>query len=135
MYEIIKVYDQPIPAVRFIGIKYGDEDRVGGSFGKHWGDWFENNRFQKLEELVNEELRNTYVDLPKGKLGVCWMQGPEEELFINEEKCEDELTNAGYEITSDKEGAGWFFERYVCPRFTVKDEEGRAILDICHYIK
>lgn len=64
------------PPTRFIGIKYGDEDRVNGGFGVQWEEWFEKNRF-------------------------VW----------------------------------WFFERYVCPRFTTPDAEGKVTLDICHFIK
>lgn len=33
MYEIVKTYKQAIPAMRFIGMKYGDADRVNGGFG------------------------------------------------------------------------------------------------------
>jgi hypothetical protein len=29
---------------------------------------------------------------------------------------------------------GWFFERYNSPRFTVPDEKGNVILDICAYL-
>jgi hypothetical protein len=42
MPEIIKTYKQEIPARRFIGKKYNDNDRVNGTFGKHWTDWFQN---------------------------------------------------------------------------------------------
>lgn len=38
--EIIKTYKQKAPALRFIGKKYGDEDRVDGGFGKQWGEAF-----------------------------------------------------------------------------------------------
>lgn len=37
MSEIIKVYRQSVPTLRFIGKKYGDSDRVNGTFGKQWG--------------------------------------------------------------------------------------------------
>ena len=39
MFSIVKTYRQSIPAMRFIGKKYGDEDRVDGGFGKQWGVW------------------------------------------------------------------------------------------------
>ena len=42
MPEIIKAYRQEVPALRFIGKRYGDADRVDGGFGKQWGEWFEN---------------------------------------------------------------------------------------------
>lgn len=173
MYEIIKSYVQRVPAVRFIGIKYGDEDRVNGGFGSQWGEWFANDRFSKLEGLLTEEFKASYedaeaylgfmrwkdgepfqywigmflpvgtdvpegfgyIDIPEAKLGVCWLQGPDEELYCKEDKCAERTVKDGYEIIQDKEGAWLFFERYACPRFTSKDEEGRIILDICHYIR
>lgn len=173
MVELIKSYTQPIPASRFVGIKYGDGDRVNGGFGDKWGDWFANNRFEKVESLLTEEFSKEYedagayiglmrwkegepfeywvgmfvpadsevpdgygyVDMPEAKLGVCWLHGPEGELYCKEAQCGERLTKDGFEIKQDDAGAWWFFERYGCPRFTTPDEEGRVILDICHYIK
>lgn len=48
--EIVKTYRQSIPAVRFIGKKYGDGDRVNGGFGQQWGEWFQNGWFDVLEK-------------------------------------------------------------------------------------
>lgn len=173
MYEITKAYIQSIPAVRFIGMKYGDEDRVDGGFGSKWGEWFQNNRFEKLESLLNEDFNSSYedasayvglmhwkegepfqywigmflpvgteapegydyVNLPAAKLGVCWLHGPEGELYCKEDKCAERLVQEGHEITDDGQGGWWFFERYNCPRFTSSDEAGNRILDIAHYIK
>lgn len=173
MYEITNAYVQALPATRFVGIKYRDEDRVNGGFGSQWGDWFENNRFQNLESLLTEEFSKSYedagayvglmrwkegepfqywigmflpvgtevpegyghVDLPSGKLGVAWIHGPEGELYCHEDKCAERIAKEGHEIISDEEGAWWFFERYVCPRFTTPDAEGKVTLDICHFIK
>ncbi len=172
MYEITKAYVQMIPAARFVGIKYGDEDRVEGGFGPKWGDWFENDRFSKLEVLLSDDFKNSYedagayvglmrckegepfqywigmflpagvsvpegyayVDKPEAKLGVCWLHGPEGELFCKEDKCAERVAQEGHKIISDGESAWWFFERYGCPRFTTPDEDGKVILDICHYI-
>lgn len=173
MYEIVKSYVQSIPATRFIGIKYGDKDRVDGGFGYKWGEWFENNRFVQLETLEKDEFKSIYedaeayiglmrwkegeafqywigmflpegtdapegydyIDMPEAKLGVCWLYGPEGELYCKEDKCAERIVTEGNEIAYDKEGAWWFFERYGCPRFTEKDEEGKVILDICHFVK
>lgn len=173
MHEIIKEYVQAIPDTRFIGIKYGDKDRVDGGFGYQWEEWNKSERFKILEELLTEDFIKTYedckayvglmrwkegepfeywigmflpkdsnvpqgfdyVDIEAGRLGVCWIQGPVEELFCNEEECGKRLGEKGYEVIADKEGAWWFFERYACPRFTQNDEQGNVILDICHFIK
>ena len=50
MPEIIKTYRQSIPALRFIGKKYGDSDRVDGTFGAKWDGWFANNWFELLKK-------------------------------------------------------------------------------------
>lgn len=173
MYEIIKTYKQEISSIRFIGIKYGNEDRVNGNFGSKWGDWFQSGRFEKLETLVTDDFNKEYEDsyayvglmrwkeeekfeywigmfLPEGtvvpegydyvdfsasNLGVCWVRGYESEVYCKEDKCNEKLTEEGYEVITDKENALWFFERYGCPRFTQKNEEGKIILDICHFVK
>lgn len=173
MYEIVKTYKQSINAMRFIGIKYDDDDRVDGGFGSKWEEWFKTGRFNKLESLVTDDFRSVYedcdsyiglmrckegekfqywigmflpegtavpegygyVDFPASNLGVCWLHGPESELYCKEDKCAEKLTAEGHEIATDEMGAWWFFERYGCPRFTKPDEEGKIILDICHFIK
>lgn len=173
MCEIVKTYKQAIPTSRFIGIKYGDEDRINGGFGSKWGEWFEAGRFNKLESLVTENFMHTYEDanayiglmrwkegekfeywigmflpaetaVPDGyeyadfsasNLGVCWLHGTESEIYFKEDKCAKKLLEEGNEIVADEKGAWWFFERYGCPRFTEQDENGKVILDICHFVK
>jgi len=62
MYEIVKAYKQEMPASRFIGIEYHDEDRVNGGFGFQWGDWFEKGRFAILEGLLTEDFIKSFED-------------------------------------------------------------------------
>ncbi|HNX14067.1 MAG TPA: hypothetical protein PKH29_04360 [Oscillospiraceae bacterium] len=62
MPEIIKCYRQKVPAARFIGVKYGDGDRVNGGFGVKWSEWFQNNRFAPLETLCTSEFSGEYED-------------------------------------------------------------------------
>lgn len=73
MEGIINVYRQEIPAVRFIGKKYGDEDRVNGGFGVKWGEWFTNNWFEALEKLAGDtelfEDAGAYIGLMRDKPG------------------------------------------------------------------
>jgi hypothetical protein len=60
--EIIRTYKQEIPALRFIGKKYGDNDRVNGSFGKYWGDWFQNGWFDIIEKQIGKSIKTIYED-------------------------------------------------------------------------
>lgn len=75
-----------------------------------------------------------FVDFDEGNLGVAWLYGKENEVYMLEHVCAQSCEENGYKIIPDKKGAYWFFERYVCPRFTKADEKGNIILDICHYV-
>lgn len=159
--------------MRFIGIKYGDKDRINGGFASKWEEWFEEKRFNELESLMSSDFMlayedfNTniglmrwkdgeefeywiglflpqdtvapngydYIDFPASNLGVCWLHGSVPEVYGKERKCAEKLSEEGYEIIQDEKGAWWFFERYGCPRFTNPDENGKVILDICHFVK
>lgn len=50
MAEIIKTYIQQVPALRFIGRKYTEEDKVNGSFHAKWSEWFNRGWFDILED-------------------------------------------------------------------------------------
>lgn len=54
--KVIKTYRQDIPATRFIGIKYGDEDKVGGMFGTKWQEWFQTGKFGPLLNSAGESF-------------------------------------------------------------------------------
>lgn len=171
MADVIKTYRQTVPAMRFVGKKYFDGDRVDGGFGKQWVEWFANGWFEELQsnfdpktvygdgdatiglmrwkegevfeywigvfcpEKAEVPKGYLFVDFPEAELGVTWVYGKEEEVFGQEHKCAESCKEQGYEIMHDEEGAYWFFERYVCPRFTIPDEHGNIVLDICHYIR
>ncbi len=45
MVKIIKVFREPVPAMRFIGKKYPD-------FGGWWGEWFANGWFEQIENAM-----------------------------------------------------------------------------------
>lgn len=62
MAEIVNAYRQSMPAMRFIGKKYGDEDRIDGSFGAKWGEWFNNGWFDVIEKQVNVSIKEIYED-------------------------------------------------------------------------
>lgn len=170
--EIIKAYRREIPAARFIGTKYGDEDRVNGMFGAKWGEWFENSRFGVIEQHIGDNKKFyedsdayiglmrfkegepfqywigmftpadtgvpegfDYVDFPAGAIGVCWLYGPEDELYCKEYLCGIKLGEEGLDIITDDKGAYWFYERYADGRYAAPDDKGNIILDIVHYVK
>ena len=51
--EIIKVYKEHLPAARLIGKRYAEEDRINGSFGAKWSEWFQNKWFH---EILGDDL-------------------------------------------------------------------------------
>lgn len=61
-YQIVNCYKQKFPKTKFVGIKYGDQDRVNGTFGLHWGQWFETGKFEVLEKLLTPEFKKKYLD-------------------------------------------------------------------------
>lgn len=67
MATIIKTYKQNMPASRFIGKKYGDDDRVNGFFGVKWGEWFKHGWFAILGTAAGDntlfEDSNAYIGL------------------------------------------------------------------------
>lgn len=71
--KIVKTYTQQLPEFRFIGIKYGDSDRVNGNFGAKWGEWFRKGRFEILQKAIGEqsffEDSSAYIGLMRGKEG------------------------------------------------------------------
>lgn len=62
--EITKIYSQAMPATRFIGKKYGEDDRVNGSFGAKWGEAFGIGLFETIEAAAGgaDALRALYED-------------------------------------------------------------------------
>lgn len=168
MAEIIKVYKEHLPTVRFIGKRYTDTERVNGSFSHKWGEWFQKGWFTELEKLGEmENIENGYlgfmrcypdfeywigmflpldtavpdgydfIDLPESNIGVCWIQGKENDgsIYAMHENCLERLSENGmshYRVGEDNRA--YFFERYNCPRFTEKDEQGNIILDYGIYL-
>ena len=51
--EVVKVFKEHHPALRFIGMKYTNDDRKDGGFGEQWHDWIQNDRFAKLTGAVS----------------------------------------------------------------------------------
>lgn len=168
MAEIVKVLREHHPALRFIGIRYTDADRVNGGFGHKWGEWFQKGRFAALEKLGEVKgIENGYLgfmrcypdfeywigmflspatavpdcygymDLDEGDIGVCWIKGGENDgsIYDMHEECLQKLEeNCMGNYRTDNTNRSFFFERYNCPRFTDKDEQGNIILDYGIYL-
>ena len=49
--EIVKIYKQEVPVLRFVGKK-----------GMDWGAWFQNGWFDILEKCIDENFKKTYED-------------------------------------------------------------------------
>ena len=59
MRELIKEYKQSVPALRFIGKKYGDS---ANGFGAMWQEWFENGWFNIIEKQIDGKTKEIYED-------------------------------------------------------------------------
>ncbi|MCL2158512.1 MAG: GyrI-like domain-containing protein [Oscillospiraceae bacterium] len=73
MFSIVRVYRESLPAVRFVGKKYGEHDRAEGSFAAKWGEWFSSGWFSAVEkeiELIPKECEGgAYIGLMRQKNG------------------------------------------------------------------
>jgi len=78
MPEIIRTYREQAPESRFIGIRYGEADRVEGSFANCWEDWFANGRFEPLSALTTQAWRDAF---PEADSYVGLMRMSEKEDF------------------------------------------------------
>jgi len=168
MAEIIKVYKEHQPALRFIGKRYTSADAADGGYGHKWGEWFQNDWFAPLEKLGEvKEIENGYIgfmrecsgmeywigmflpsstqapegydfiDLDACNIGVCWIKAPEEDrsIFTMHNECIQKLKDNGMGEQLVEDSDKFFcFERYNCPRFTDKDEQGNIILDYGVYL-
>ncbi|MDR2501940.1 MAG: hypothetical protein LBC78_01675 [Oscillospiraceae bacterium] len=74
------------------------------------------------------------VDFGALELGVCWIQGREPDIYLQDDAVINALYARGLKPAADKDGALWMFERYNCPRFTVPDADGNIVLDLCYVI-
>lgn len=97
MAEIIKVYRQSVPAMRFIGKKYGERDRVNGGFGHLWGEWFSHGWFDVIERQISSKLNEIYEDAD-AYLGLMrWKDGEPFEYWIGMFAPEGSVAPDGFE--------------------------------------
>lgn len=62
MAEIIKTYEEFAPAARFVGRKYGDSDRINGTFAHIWEDWLQSGRFESLRSLMDTGFAESFPE-------------------------------------------------------------------------
>lgn len=175
--EVTKVYTEHFPALRFVGMRYTNDDRENGGFGKQWGEWWADDRFSKLKAAVarapfdastiglmtmrGDMAGFTYwiglffpadaivpdpydsIDLPESDIGVGWVRGNAEsgEIYgdahgvVCKALEEAKLGDFRNDIAGEGSDIYCFFERYNCPRFTVKDANGNVTLDYGNYLR
>jgi len=78
-----------------------------------------------------------YLDLAEGDTAVAWIKGSDDDgsIYGMHDKCLKAFAENGMtEYRTDGTGRAFFFERYNCPRFTEKDEQGNVILDYGIYL-
>jgi len=74
--EVVKTYKEHLPAVRFVGKMYTDEDREEdnpkGGFDKYWTEWHKNGWLDILRQLPQiENIDNS----PIGLMGIEYKDG------------------------------------------------------------
>lgn len=116
-------------------VEYEDGEAQIGLMRWKEGDPFEYWIGYFFPEMTEVPEGFSYVDFNASDLGVAWVYGKENEVYGLEHLCAERCLDKGFNIITDEEGALWFFERYVCPRFTSADEQGKVILDICHFVE
>jgi hypothetical protein len=118
---------------------FGEDNGYVGCMRVHEGQfeyWI--GVFTAQEALVPEGYLSINID--ENEVGICWVYGTEENGDIYgmevDKACSDKLTEQGWMVpTCDGHDSTWCFERYVCPRFTTKDQYGKVILDYGIYLQ
>ena len=59
MTELVRVYGENMPRMRFVGRKYGADDAAGGGYGHKWGEWFELGRWRRSFPVSGLDSRTT----------------------------------------------------------------------------
>jgi len=107
MVELVKTYAQELPALRFVGIKYGDEDRACGGFGMQWDGWFSSGRFAEIDNACAKagfEDADACIGLMR------WKKGEPFQYWIGKFFAEDTNVPNGFgyvDFKKSKIGVGW----------------------------
>jgi len=79
----------------------------------------------------------SHFDMPAGDVGMCWIYGNADDgsIYHMHDACREALREKGMGAFKKEDTCqSFFFERYVCPRFTQADEQGNVILDYGIYL-
>ena len=109
--EITRVYTQEIPATRFIGKRYFNEDRENYSFTHKWHLWFENEWFDVLRRQVDVNLCEVLFEDASSTIGLMRIQDGEPfEYWIGKFKPENTKVPEGFlfhDFPESRLGIGW----------------------------
>jgi predicted transcriptional regulator YdeE len=78
---IVNTYRQSVGAMRFIGKKYTNSDRVDGHFGAKWDEWHAKNWYDLIETQISGNLTDTYED-GDAHIGLMREEGDNFEYWI-----------------------------------------------------
>jgi len=110
-YEITMVYTQEIPATRFIGKRYFNEDRENYTFSNKWNLWFENEWFDDLRQLVDVNMCEVLFEDASSTIGMMRMKDGEPfEYWIGKFKPADTRVPEGFvyhDFPESRVGIGW----------------------------
>ncbi|MCI8388975.1 MAG: AraC family transcriptional regulator [Clostridiales bacterium] len=135
--EIIKAYTQEIPATRFIGKKYTDADRVGGSFGAKWGEAFETGLFGIIEAASGNTDKNEFFTDSGAYVGLMSASNNESfEYWIGMFTPVGTTVPDGFQyidLPASKLGIGWVYgdeSEIYCNEQKVADKLGEQGVEI-----
>lgn len=157
--EIIRHEIETLPTCKLIGKRYTDADRdENHSFAGQWQQWFKDQACTPLRSLrVNPALDDIVgfmrmhegkfeywighfcrpdavapagyreLLLPEAKVAIVYLRGKQGDpaIFGMHDECVADITRQGLKLATPP----FFFERYVCSRFTTPDADGKIILD------
>lgn len=106
--EIVNVYTQDVPAMRFIGKRYGDEDRVDGGYGEQWHEWHQSGRVAALERYMEEEPGRQLAGVEDGNTWaglMRWKEGEPFQYWIGRFAAAGTAIPEGYEAVDFPAGA------------------------------
>ena len=109
--EITRIYTQDIPATRFIGKRYFNEDMENYSFTNKWHLWFENEWFDVLRRQVDVNLCEVLFEDASSTIGMMRIQDGEPfEYWIGKFKPENTKVPEGFiyhDFPESRLGIGW----------------------------